>query len=83
MKNCPICNKENIVTQYGSEHGLEEETIYCPDKCYRYDFSYGHTDIMVGDFMTGYSYNDDKDKIKEQLKLVDVLIEHYKIKESK
>jgi len=58
MIKCPICDKDLIKVYSYSDEQSEVEFKYSCTNCNLYSetFEYGNTEIMVGDFMTVYSY---------------------------
>jgi hypothetical protein len=66
---------------YGSEHGMEESRYNC-DACKLYTeiYAYGSTEIIIGDFMTGFHYTEDKEKVKELHEIIQAVGRVYRHK---
>ena len=80
MTNCPICNSELIKEySYGSEYGTEEYQYSCIN-CNKYTetFIYGNTEIIIGDFTTGFNYTITKEQLKSLFKKIVKVSELYK-----
>jgi len=82
MKRCPIC--DSVLTrnsQYGSEYGLEEYH----DSCHgcsgtAEDFTYGFTELRIGMFTVGYSWNMPGGDRALMIRVVEKICEEYRIK---
>lgn len=79
MQNlCPVCYRKMSTERDCIEGTVCEESIICPNGCYRYEFAYGSTQVFVGEEEFDGHYTDTPDEFRERQNAIKTAIQKAK-----
>ena len=83
-EKCPVCDAEmteyhDMIDVYNGMGPTSEHYLHCPNKCYDFEYAFGHTVVYVNlaghHIPFGWSYDTDSQTIKDEAAAIEIVCE--------